>query len=114
MYSGSRSVEGFTPFFNTTPEAASSSRRPSKASKPTTSLVKADTFTTVTEPLGSAIPSPYPSRGSPSSAVRTVLLSAKVTMSGCTPVSTKPFRVRVPSELQVNRATRPASLYPSA
>ena len=58
MYSGSRSVEGFTPFFSTTPEAASSSRRPSKASKPTTSLVRADTSTTVTEPLGSAIPSP--------------------------------------------------------
>ena len=41
-------------------------------------------------------------------------MSAKVTMSGWAPASTRPCKVRLPSSPQVNRATRPGSLWPSA
>ena len=63
--------------------------------------------TTDTEPLGSS--SLAPVLGSPSSAVSIVSLSAKVTMSGCTPTAAVETSSSEPSSLHANSATTPAS-----
>ena len=90
MYSGSRSsaAETISPSttLKTTPSFASSAA--SKPANPATLTVSVSVSTTVTLPAGSTALSPYPSRGSPSSAVRMYLPSAaKTIISGCTPVS---------------------------
>ena len=117
IYSGSRSADGSAPFFRIIPASASSCLASllSYASNPTFAAVPSAREITVTVPAGSTAPSVYPSRGSPSFAVRILLSSGvNVTMSGCTPVSYACSNVSVPSSLQVNTAMRPLSAYPSA
>ena len=110
MYSSSKSVEGCVFFCTSTPAAVSSPRRASNSSKVTVCTVSAASSpmrTMDTEPLGSSAAAPF--LGSPSSAVRMVLLSAKVTMSGCTPTAAVDSSVSEPSAPHANSATTPAS-----